>query len=412
VEAGLSIPITHGGAAVGSGAQAGAEARPGQVIVARTVDEVESLREIWEAAGVSDIDSDIDYFLAVVRYGPFVVRPHVVLIRRPGRPALMAIARLERLGIPLSVGYRTVLRPQLRAIVVTFGGLIGAAGADDERVLVEELRRPLGNGEADMLVLRKIDVEGTLRDVVVEGVGWARKSHAQPATRRWVAPVPESLEAFLSCRSANTRQKLRRQDRKLARDYGDDLRLRRFEHLDEMAELCRDIEAVASKTYQRGLGAAYSGNPLELGLIELGLRRRWFRTWMLYLRDRPVAFWPGTAYAGTFTTGTPGYDPDHTKDRVGTYTMLRMVEDLCAAGDVTRLDFGPGDAEYKSAFGTAERIESDVFVMRRGLRPVAVNLAATTLSLVNGWGRHLAEETAWGHRLKRAWRGRMAARRA
>jgi hypothetical protein len=392
-------------------ARPGSGTGPGQVVVARTVEEVESLREIWETAGVSDIDSDIDYFLTVVSHVPGVVRPHVVLIKRPGRPALMAVARLERLGVPLSVGYRTVMRPQLRAIVVTFGGLIGTTGADDERVLIGELRHPLDTGEADMLLLRKVDVAGSLRSVVVEGAGWLRRSHAQSATRRWVAPVPESLDTFLNGRSAKTRQTLRRQDRKLERAYGDGLRLRRFESPDEMTELCRDMEAVASRTYQRGLGAAYSGSPLDRGLIELGLRRHWFRTWMLYLRDRPVAFWSGTTYAGTFATGTPGFDPGYTKDSVGRYTMFRMVEDLCADDDVRRLDFGHGDAEYKAAFGSVERIESDVFVVRRGLRPAAVNLAAAILALVNGWGRRLTKETDWGRRLKRTWRGRMANRR-
>jgi hypothetical protein len=393
-------------------ARAGSETQPDQVVVARTVEEVESLRGDWETAGVRDIDSDIDYFLTVVRHAPHVARPHVVLIRRPGRPALMAIARLERFGVPLSIGYRTVLRPRLRAIVVTFGGLVGVAGADDERALVNELRRSLDTGEADMLLVRKIDVTGTLRDVVVEGVGWLRRSHAQSATRRWVAPVPESLDAFLDGRSGKARQKLRRYARKLERDYGDGLRLRRFEHPDEMAELCRDMEAVASRTYQHGLGVAYSGSPLNLGLIELGLRRRWFRAWMLYLNEKPVAFWSGYAYSSNFVTGTPGYDPDHTKDRVGTYTMLRMVEDLCAADDVSRLDYGHGDAEYKEAYGTADRIETDVFVVRRGLRPVTVSLAAAALSVVNGWGRQLTRETGWGRRLKRAWRGRMADSRA
>jgi len=380
------------------------ETRPDQVVVARTVEEAESMRGDWETAGVSDIDSDIDYFLTVVRHGPHVVRPHVVLIRRPGRPALMGIARLELLGVPLSVGYRTVLRPQLRAIVVTFGGLVGTAGADDERALIGELRRPLDTGEADMLLLRKIDVAGTLRDVVADGASWARRSHAQPETRHWAAAVPRTADEFLAGRSADTRSKLRRKHRQLERKYGDGLRLRRFQHPAEMAEMCRDMEAVASRTYQWGLGASYSGSPLELGLIELGMRRGWFRAWMLYLQDRPVAFWLGNKYAGNFSMSQTGFDPDYTRQSVGRYTLFRALEDLCAAGDVTWLDFGPGDADYKAAFAVPQRTESDVFVMRRGLRPVAVNLAATALSLVNGWGRHLAKETDWGRRLKRTWR--------
>ena len=101
------------------------------------------------------------------------------------------------------------MRPELRAIVVTFGGLIGTAGADDERALFGELLRPLSAGEADMLILRNIDAAGTLQDVLVEGVGWLQKVTCPAATRRWVAEVPESLDAFLSGRSAKTRRKLR-----------------------------------------------------------------------------------------------------------------------------------------------------------------------------------------------------------
>jgi len=385
--------------------------RAGQVVVARTVEEVEGLRGEWEAAGVSDIDSDIDYFLTVVKNAPGVVRPHVVLIRRPGRPSLLAVARLELLGVPLAVGYRTVARPQVRAVVVSFGGLVGVAGAGDEQLLAGELRRALDSGEADLLLVRKADVGGTVRDAVAGGVSWARRSHAQPVTRRWVAPVPDSFEVFLTHRRGRTRQKLRRYARVLERSYGEGLRVRRFEQPAEMAELCRDLEAVAARTYQRGLGAAYSGSPLDLGLIELGLRRGWYRAWMLYLNGKPVAFWTGTAYAGTFTTGTPGYDPQHTKDRVGTYTMLKMVEDLCAAADVRWLNFGPGDAEYKAAYGTPERAEADIFVVRRGLRPVTVSLTAGALSQVNSWGRQLTQDTGWGRRLKRAWRGSMTASR-
>ena len=207
------------------------------------------------------------------------------------------------------------------------------------------------------------------------------------------------------------RQTVRRQSRRLERQYGDGLRLRRFEHPDEMDELCRDMETVAAKTYQRGLGVGYSGSPLDLSLIGLGLRRHWFRAWILYLVDRPVAFWAGTVYAGTFTVTATGFDPDYIKHRVGRYTMFRVMEDLCAADDVTRLDFGHGDADYKAEFGTVSCTVSDCFMMRRRLRPLTVNFAATTFSLVNGWGRRLARDTDWGRRLKRAWRNRMAGRR-
>lgn len=378
------------------------------VSVARSVDDVEGLRDIWEAARVSSLDADIDYFLSVVKHASRTVRPHVVLIRRPSEPPLMAIARLELLNIPLAIGYRALLRPQLRVIVVAFGGLLGVSGTEDERMLVDELRRAVDAGEADMLMLRKVDASGTLRRRVTEQVGWLRRSHNQPMARHWTASVPDSLDGFLAERSAKTRQTVRRQGRRLERQYSDCLRMRRFEHPGDMEELCRDMEAVAAKTYQRGLGVGYSGNVLDLSLIRLGLDRHWFCAWILYLRNRPVAFWSGTAYANTFSITATGFDPEYMKHGVGRYTMFRMFEDLCAADDIRWLDFGSGDADYKAEFGSVSCTESDVFLVRRGLRPVTINLAVTVFSFVNGWGRHLAQDTGWGRRLKRAWRNSRA----
>lgn len=378
------------------------------VTVATSLEEVEALRAVWAALPVAEIDSDIDYYMTVVRHARQVIRPHVVHVRRDDGTDLIGVARLEDLSVAFRFGYRILGRVSLRAVVVTFGGMLGARSRQDETLLLKHLAVALDSGEADLLLMRNVDPGGSLHAVAAASAGWVRRAHAQPISSRWIAPVPDTLETFLASRSARTRQTLSRHDRQLRKHYGDRLRLRRLDRVEDRSDICSDIETVASKTYQRGLGVGFTGDPMHIALIDLGLRRGWHRTWMLYLDDKPVAFWTGYAYAGTFFDGTPGFDPEYTRDSIGRFTMLRMVEDLCADPAIERLDFGQGEAEYKAGFGRCDHMETDVMVAARRLWPVAVVLALSALSFVNGCTRRLIEGSAWGRRFKAGWRRRLA----
>jgi len=378
-------------------------AQASTITVARTPEDVERLRDIWNALRPTDIDSDIDYFLTVVRHADQVIRPHVVHIRHEGLD-LMAVARLETLRVTFRLGYHAFAGIGLRALVVSFAGILGARGPSDEELVLRHLCQSLRSGEADLLLMRNIDINSTLYMAAMAAMPWPNRAHALPSTRRWVARLPSTLHEFLADRSAKTRSTLRRQHRQLRERFGDRLRLRRFEHREEMDELCNDMEIVASKAYQRGLGVGFSGRPLELGLIDLCLKRGWHRTWMLYLDDWPIAFWTGTAYAGTFAIGTPGFDPDHSHASVGRYTMFRMIEDLCAEPSLSALDYGQGEADYKSAYGHCRRLESDVFLAASRPKAMLVLAVFSLLSAVNSQSRRLAERYAWARRLKASWR--------
>lgn len=378
------------------------------VTVARTLEQVEALRPAWTNLPNTDIDSDIDYFMTVVRHAKQVVGPHVVHIRRDDGADLMAIARLENLPVAFRFGYHAFGSVTLRAIVVTFGGILGAKSPQDEALVLRHLMSALDSGEAGLLLMRNVDAESTLHAASVAAVGWARRTHAQPSSPRWIASIPDSLERFLDTRSSKTRQTLRRHDRQLATHYGDRLRLRRWDRPEDIGDICRHIESVAAKTYQRGLGVGFLNDPMQIALIDLGLKRGWHRTWMLFLDERPISFWTGFGYAGTFAIGTPGFDPEYTADSVGRFTMMRMIEDLCADPEIRQLDFGHGDAEYKSAFGRRAMMETDVLLAARRPWPMMVLFAVSALSFANSQARRFVENSQWGRRLKTAWRRRLA----
>jgi CelD/BcsL family acetyltransferase involved in cellulose biosynthesis len=192
--------------------------------------------------------------------------------------------------------------------------------------------------------------------------------------------VPGTLDEFVASRSKKTRDNLKRYAKKLLRDHGDELSLRVFSKPEEIDELFAAVEEVAAKTYQRGLGVAIADGAEHRRLIGVGLERGWFRAYVLSLAGRPVAFWPGTAFRGTFSVGTPGYDPAFAEYRVGMYVLLRVIEDLCADEGIDVLDFGPGEAAYKRQLGNESWEEEDVLVFARTLRGIRVNASRTIVA--------------------------------
>lgn len=373
------------------------------VQVATSLAEVATFRSLWGSFPIRDIDCDIDFFMTVIESAEEVIRPHVLHISRPASHDLLVVARLEKLTLPLRIGYTALGKVTLRALVISFDGILGSQGRVDEDLVFDCLHRYLVK-QADIILMRNVDVAGDRYSAAMASMTRLLRGTGQPPSRRWIADIPGSFDEFLANRSSKTRNTLRRHDRALRTNFENRLRLRRFERPEEIDELCRDMEIVASRSYQNGLGVAFSGSQIEMALISLGLRKGWHRTWILYLDGRPVSFWTGMAYGNTFFIGTPGFDPEFAKDSVGRFTMLRMIEDLCADPKISRLDFGQGEAEYKSAFGRCARLEREILLIAPRPVPLLLMSTHTVFALINNQVRKLAARSQWARHIKRLWR--------
>jgi CelD/BcsL family acetyltransferase involved in cellulose biosynthesis len=379
-----------------------------RITTVRTVEELESIREQWEALQGDLVTTDIDHYLTVLRARPNVVRPHVVLVERDGDPVALAVARIEEIRLSAKLAYFEVYAPRVRSLTVVYGGILGDHSHETLELVLGELRAALGRGEADVLRVRQVPVDSTLYRVAGTSIPFVFRGHGVTPALHWRADIPGSFEEYLAERSRGIRRNIRRYGNRLLEAYGDRVSLKVYRDEADIETLFRDTAAVAEKTYQAAIGASFEDDELRRGLTRLAMRRGWFRAYVLYLDDQPVAFWYGLGYRGVFSTDITGYDPAYGELRIGRYVMVKLIEDLCADRAIHALDYGFGDAEYKRLFGDRSWAEVDVVVYSPTVRGVWINFVRTLVRGLGAGARAVAGNNSI-ERMKRRWRARLAA---
>ncbi|HEY6606193.1 MAG TPA: GNAT family N-acetyltransferase [Gaiellaceae bacterium] len=362
-------------------------------MIARRVDEIEAMRKSWQMFDLPSVHHDIDFYLAKVRSRPAIVRPHTILLEREGQPEAIAIGRLEENGLECRLGYETVYRPRVRVLVMRPGILLRTNAEGTARAIVAEIIGCLARGEADAVSFYGLNLDSHLlraaRDLpprVCRAPFTAQEEHK-------TLVLSDSLDEFLASRSRHARGELRGLDRRLTRKYGERLSVKIFRAPEEIDQLFADMDRVSATTYQRALRVAFDDSEEQRETIALALDRGWFRAYVLYLDAEPIAYRSGFAYRGRFTGSKTGFDPRYRNDRVGTYLLVRLIEDLCADNAVHVLDLGYGSTDEKRRFSNASSDEAHPLVFAPTFTGVRANLSRTAVTAADKLGRRTLEQT-------------------
>ena len=377
-----------------------------QVRTARSAEEVEALRTVWDGFERDVVNADVDYHLLLVDKSPEALGHHVLLLELDGAPSTLVVGRVEEIRLPVRLGYKTVSRPRVRALTVSYGGVLGRDDEEAAGAILEEIVAALGRGEADVARLRNLKVGSPFHRAARSTPGPLSRDLLARPTPHWRARLAGSYDEYVGRRSSKTRSNLRRYSRKFEAAFPDAIELRSFHEPADLDRLLEDTRAVYEGTYHRALGVGFSDSGVEREVTTLALARGWFRGFVLYVDGKPCAFWHGIRYGRVFSTGPTGYDPAFGTHRVGTYVLGRMVEELSREQGLEWIDFGFGDAEYKQHFGDESWLEEDVLVWARRPRPIRLNATRTALLAADRSARSLLGRRRLFARARRLWRDR------
>ncbi len=377
-----------------------------RIVVARSFDEVEALRDRWAELQSDAVMADIDYFQAIVRTDPNVERPHVVLLEIDGRPAALALGRLERVELGARLGYWRFYRPKVRSITVVPGGVLGAPDEAVSAALVDALRLSLAGGEADVAIVRHLPVDSAMFHAATTMPSFLARQHVVTSQPHYFLELPETFDEYLASRTKSTRYRLTRYRRKLERELGDRVDVRVFASPADVDEYFEQVDAIAGTTYQAGLGVGFVDNERNRALTMLAMSNGWFAGYVLSVDGAPGAFLNGVLYRGRLRVGHTGYDPAFRDLRLGSVLFLQLVEDLCARPDASLIDFDYGKAEYKALMANVAREEADAIVYGPTFRAARINVVRSALTHCTAAIERVGRWAGLGERAKRAVRRR------
>jgi len=393
----------------GLGSLETARSLPSSTAVIRVItnlDQLEDVRAAW-SDWPCHRDADWDVYRTVLALTAAPASPYVIVVERAGKPEAMMVGVSSTTSFASKIAYFGMSLPGVRVVTFTYGGFLGKQSEANSRLVIGNIRRLLRENHADVAVLRYLRTDSALYGHAVNTGSPLMRDHFLETQTHRMMHLPPDPEAIYSGLSKEHRKHLRSESKRFKAAFGDDLKVERFVLPDELDRLMTDSERIAATTYQRSLGVGFSDSSQIRGVLALEAEKGWLRGYILYVSDRPCAFWMGCVYNDEFLSEYLGHDPEYSKYSPGNYLLGRVMEDLCGEG-VKRIDFGIGDAFYKQRFANCSWEEGPIYLYAPTFKGMQAKVLRTTASAVNQLAKKMLQKTSWGARLKKFFRSRPA----
>jgi len=383
-----------------------ARASRGEARVLKSPAEIEEIRGVW-TGWQSQPNVDLDFYLLINQQRKQVLRPHVILVLCGGKPKAMAVGRLEQGSVDIKFGYKSIANFPVVMLHVIHGGLLGEQTPEVAEAILASLKQSLRSGEAEVLTFSAMPVESEIAKLLPDKVSFLCRNHFEEKRLHWKMALGGTVDESYARLSRDHRQQLRRKAKAFERDFPGGLAVRCFREVGEIEQMTAEVEEIAKKTYQRGLGAGFIDNEENRKRVELEARQGRLRMYVLYVKAKPCAYWWGTSYNNIYHSAALGFDTEYGKYSPGTYLMTKVLEDLCKQG-VKELDFGLGDARYKQQFGNEHWCETTISVFAARPRLIAMNLVKTLNGGLMAGALAIARRFNVVDIIKRRWRNTVA----
>jgi len=210
-------------------------------------------------------------------------------------------------------------------------------------------------------------------------------------------PLTSTWETFQAGLGKNARRNIGRYGRALEKDFKVEFRVPVGR--EQMQQGLSDFAAVYRGRWQDEHGKTYFDDAdamaFERQLCELATGQSWYRLYLLYADEQPIAGYLGYICNNKYYAGLLAHVPQFHKYSVGTVLIGKTVED-CIAQGWTELDMTRGNEPYKFQWnGVAKR--------NFHVRIFASRFALLRVALVD-WIYWRATEMTWLHRLRAALR--------
>ncbi|MFH2045260.1 MAG: GNAT family N-acetyltransferase [Pseudomonadota bacterium] len=367
------------------------------------------MRTCWEE-WQNHPNNDFDHFQLVCYLRDEVLGPHVIVVERDGRPCALLAARLELTHFVPAIGYFKPIRIPVTVLTVIHEGLLGQVDEEIGEELVRHVKSFLSSGAADAAVFHHLPQDSPLLKALLIHKPQSLTEKKPICSTHWSMEISEEQGFLLKNLKSKHRSWIRGREKKLNSAFQGKVSWQWMNQIDDLPNLCSQLEEVAAHTYQRGLGSGFINNEEHRQRFSLFANRGQLRVQVLKIDGKIRAFWIGTVYRGVFHSSETGYDSDLRNYEPGTLIFLRMVDALANEG-IKKLDFGLGDAYYKQRFGDRSWQQATIRLFATSIKGLALKTTMGLFGTLDSTARSLLQKSGLVDRVKTGWRRRVASRK-
>lgn len=363
--------------------------------------------DIWQRSTVS-VNVAYEHFHLVCRLRPQVIRPYVlhVIGSKATSEDFLLVGRLEKQRCCARLGYLQVSGPQVTGWVGVHGGWIGQPTEAQITDAMNYLSILLRKREIDFAVFHGMRRDAVATEVLQRWASTWPLYCRTPWTAHYLLHIPKDPEFLWKRLRSKHRAWLRGRKKRLRDSFKGHLEWHWHREFPDLEGLMARMETVASRTYQRRLGAGFRNDAEHHARFRLFVHHGILRVLTLETDKRVLAFWVGELDNGVFYSAETGYDPDLREFEPGTLVFFRLTENLVL--EQTRLlDFGLGDADYKRRFADDSYEEADVYLFGLSARGLAAACLIGGLGRLHAAGRNWAARFGILNRIQTVWRRRL-----
>lgn len=379
------------------------ESHPVAITSLTTVEELATVKAFWSANAAS-VNADFDSFLVSLKARETVAGPHVLVLSRRGEPVALALGRRVRRHLSWKLGYIDVPPFPVEHLEFPSDGLIGVYDEAAATVLLGAVDAALAATGLPFAKFKSLDVTHPVHRALAEMAHTRSRDPVSETAVHWRLDLPASFDAYYQSRTKNVKNNIKTYRNRARKAFGEPLTLTCLRRTEDVEQAIRIAEQLTAKTYQRGLGVGFADTPQRRESWRLAAERGWLRVYVLEMEGKPVAYWAGPVYEGVFTVDFTSFDPEYSHYHPGQLALLSMIEEFCADPLVRQIDFGYGEAAYKSRFGSWSSTDANVIHFARSARGQAWRAVRMLVSGSHRMVRSALERWNLLDRLRTGWR--------
>jgi hypothetical protein len=343
--------------------------------------EIDTLRDKWQSFQWHP-NSDIDYYKQYIQ-SKSETTPYIVVIERGLDIVAIFVGRISDREVKLAIGYKNIFKSRFRSLTFIYGGILGNVKHKEVNIFISHLNEQLKGKKVEVIYLDDVDIRTEFYQNIKLLKQDGLLNQKTPYNLHWRMTLPKTMDDFYNGLSYKFRKNIRRSTRNLYEKYKNHVEIKCFTSIKDLPYVIDQNEAIAQKTYQRGLGVGFEKTYLSKSLMEIAANHGWMKCYILYINDEAIAFDRVYKYNNSLFLQDGGYNPDFKDVEPGTNLFIKILEDSFGKQQIDYIDFGFGDAPYKRRFCDSCWHEQTIIFFGKTFKCIAISVLLIILKQVN-----------------------------